>query len=107
MGWNAGYTEMEKTVMLAYDSGTLTVELLDKIMEPYKGTDCDSGGSMNLLSRDGLCVEEIICKIMKPEEYEDVVKHPKYYEGEEPCWNSNERAYDLFDSIWRGMWGIW
>lgn len=107
MGWNSGYTSMEKSVVSLYDTGTLTAEILNTVMEPYKGTDCDSGGSCELKSTEGLGVEEIICKIMKPAEYEDVIKNPKYYEDEEPSWSSNERAYDLFRSIWNGIWGIW
>lgn len=113
MGWNAGYTIMEKTVVALYDSGFLTSELLDKIMEPYKGTDCDYGGSHGLKSKDGLWVEEIICKTMKPEEYKEVIENPKWCDGGEPeteyhnKWHSNEKAYDLFFPIWRDMWGIW
>lgn len=113
MGWNTGYTIMEHTVVTLYDSGMLTSDLLDKIMEPYKRTDCDSGGSHDLKAKDGLGAEEIICKTMKPEEYKEVVENPKWYEGEEPeteChdkWSSNEKAYDLFFSIWSNMWGIW
>lgn len=112
MGWNKGYTIMENTVVNLYDSGVLTSDLLNKIMEPYKRTDCDSGGSHDLKSKNGLCVEEIICKTMKPKEYKEVIENPKWYEGEEPkteChdkWRSNEAAHDLFSSIWRGMWGI-
>lgn len=107
MGWSKGYETMEAAVVAAYNTGKLTPEQLDKIMEPYKGTDCDSGGSNNLKSTDGLGVEEIICKIMKPQEYEDVIQNPVYYEDEEPSWNSNEKAYDLFSSIWSGIWKMW
>lgn len=107
MGWNAGYTIMEHTVVTLYDKGLLTAEILDAVMEPYKGKDCDSGGSADLKAKDGLGVEEIICKTMEPEKYKDVIENPKYYEGEKECWKSNERAYDLFQSIWSGNWGIW
>lgn len=105
MGWNEGYRTMERTVVSAYDTGSLTPELLDSLMEPYKGTDCDRGGSENLRSRDGLGVEEIICKIMEPEKYEDVIKHLQYDEGE--TWESSGKTYDLFWEIWNGKWGIW
>lgn len=107
MGWNKGYEIMEKTVISVYNTGTLTPELLDSLMDPYKGTDCDSGCSHKLKADDGLGVEEIICKTMKPNEYEDVIKNPRYYENEPHEWNSNERAHDLFYSIWNGIWGIW
>lgn len=40
MGWDQGYTELENAVITAYDTGDLTPEVLNKIAEPYKGTDC-------------------------------------------------------------------
>lgn len=108
MGWNAGYTIMEETVIRVYNAGMLTRDLLELLMEPYKGTDCDSGGSKNLKAKDGLGVEEIICKVMEPEKYQDVIENPKpYYENEPDEWSNNERAYDLFWSIWNGHWDIW
>lgn len=107
MGWNTGYSIMEQTIVAVYDTGNLTKKLLDKLMEPYKGTDCDSGGSQDLKAADGKSVEEIICSIMKPEEYEDVIKKPEYYPGTPAEWRSNEKAGDLFETIWSGMWGIW
>ena len=118
MGWNSGFTIMENTVVTLYDNGVLTKDLLDKIMNPFKGTDCDSGGSRGLVSNDGKCVEHIICEIMKPEETKNVVENPKWdcpyeeiptnYEGySDPYWKANENAYDLFYAIWRDMWGMW
>ena len=108
MGWNAGYKVMEKTVISLYDKGQLTPELLDTVMEPYKETDCDSGGSEGLLAHDGLDVEQVICKTMKPKEYEDAIQNPVWAEGYEPgVIGNNEKYLNLFDSIWRDMWGIW
>lgn len=107
MGWNSGYMAMEKTVVSVYNTGRLTPELLDELMEPYKGTDCDSGGSAGLKADDGLGVEEIICKVIEPEKYQDVTMHPEYYDDEPKSWRSNKRAGELFYSIWNGRWGIW
>lgn len=118
MGWNEGFRIMENTVVTLYDKNLLTKELLDKIMEPYKGTDCDSGGSENLLASDGLRVEHIICKIMEPEKTQEVENNPKFYddfeenkelymESGDGLWVANEKAYDLFNSIWYDKWGIW
>lgn len=107
MGWSSGYTVMEKTVVTMYNVGLLTQDTLDALMEPYKGTDCDSGGSAGLKANDGLGVEEIICKVMEPEKYRDVTEHPVYYDGEPESWRSNQRASELFYSIWNGRWGIW
>ena len=80
MGWNSGYTTMEATVIAIYNTGNLTAELLDEIMTPYKGTGCDSGGSHDLRSNDGLGVKEIICKTMKPAEYKEAMDNPRMYE---------------------------
>lgn len=118
MGWNSGFKVMEKTVITAYDENILTSEILDKIMSPYKGTDCDSGGSQNLLSKDDLCVEEIICKIMKPEEYQKAVDNPVwiddfeenreiYLENNNWKYIANDKLTELFNSIWRDIWKIW
>lgn len=118
MGWNSGYTAMEAAVITVYNTGTLTSQTLDEMMEPYKGTDCDSGGSRNLRANDGLGVREIICKVMKPEEYQEAMDNPRMYDDfeeneelykEDPRWafNANEKAEDVFYSIWRDMWGIW
>lgn len=60
MGWNTGYTIFEATVVGAYDLGKLDKELLAVLMEPYRGTDIDSGGSEDLESKDGKGVEQIV-----------------------------------------------
>jgi hypothetical protein len=62
MGWNQGYTIFETTVIGAYDLGKLDKALLRVLMEPYRNTDIDSGGSQGLKSKDGLLVEEIVVK---------------------------------------------
>ncbi len=121
MGWNSGYTQMEQDVICAYDKGILDKELLNKIMEPYKGTDCDSGGSNQLTTKDGKCVEHVICLIMKPEETKNAIENPIWeipyeeigitmYEKKwyaEPYWVANERARELFSDIWHNEWKCW
>lgn len=118
MGWNSGFTAMEFNVISVYNTGTLDAAILDVIMEPYKGTDCDSGGSQNLLSKDGLCVEEIICKTMFPEEYQRAVECPVwiddfeenkeiYLENNNWKYIANDSLTNLFNIIWRDMWRIW
>jgi hypothetical protein len=67
MGWNSGYTIFEQTVIGAYDLGKLDRALLDVLMEPYRGTDIDPGGSRGLRSKDGLDVEEIVSRIHRIE----------------------------------------
>lgn len=63
MGWNAGYTIFEATVIGAYDLGRLDKKLLSVLMEPYRGTDIDSGGSRGLVSKDGKNVRQIVVEI--------------------------------------------
>ena len=60
MGWNSGYTVFEATVVGAYDLGKLDKALLAVLMEPYRNTDIDSGGSCDLKSKDGKGVEQIV-----------------------------------------------
>jgi hypothetical protein len=60
MGWNQGYTIFESTVVGAYNLGKLDKELLTVLMEPYRGTDIDSGGGKNLQAMDGKSVEQLV-----------------------------------------------
>lgn len=60
MGWNSGYRVFEATVIGAYDLGKLDKSLLKVLMEPYRNTDIDSGGSKNLLSHDGKDLNQIV-----------------------------------------------
>ena len=60
MGWNAGFTIFEATVVGAYDLGVLDKKLLAVLLEPYRGTDIDFGGCRDLVSKDGKCVKQIV-----------------------------------------------
>lgn len=64
MGWNTEYTIMEATVIGAYNLGVLDEKLLKVLMEPYRDSDIDSGGSADLKAKDGKQVEEIVCGIL-------------------------------------------
>jgi len=104
MGWNEGYRIMEQQVVTLYDMGLLNKEVLNTIMQPYCGTDIDSGGSQNLRAKDGKDVEKIIVFIMEPEKYreatEGFVPDPK-----EPEWNG--KLSDLWYEITRREWKFW
>ena len=88
MGWNSGYTIFKATVIGAYDLGTLDKDLLKVLMEPYRDSDIDSGGSCDLLSKNGKNVEQIVIETwglempIKPEEEYDSNTEAwnKYYE---------------------------
>lgn len=100
MGWNQGYTIFEATVIGAYDRGKLDKELLSSLMEQYRGTDIDSGGSRDLIAKDGKEVEEIVIIVMgktppaKPEK-ENSNAWGQYYDD----------RFSLFNEITRKTFG--
>ena len=63
MGWNQGFTIFEQTVIGAYDLGKLDLDLLAVLMEPYRDTDIDSGGSALLETKDGKFVEQVVIEM--------------------------------------------
>lgn len=63
MGWNTGYAIFESTVIGAYDLGRLDKELLAVLLEPYRYTDIDSGGSQELETKDGKNVMEVVIQV--------------------------------------------
>lgn len=107
MGWNSGYTIYEQQVITLYNNNVLTKTILESIMEPFKGTDIDHGGSRNLTSKDGLSADEIVCKIYEPERYLEAIKNPEWEDGEPGDWNTNIKLYNLFEEIWRKQWKCW
>lgn len=94
MGWNAGYTIFEATVVGAYDLGKLDKELLAVLMEPYRNTDIDSGGSCELKSKDGKGVEQIVVETFG-------AKMPAKPGGDdEEAWDEYDCAvYDKFREV--------
>lgn len=103
MGNNCAYTTFEATVMAAYNRGVLDKDFLSDIMEIYRDMDIDSGDSEDLISADGLDVEEVCIKVFgltlpaKP----PLVKPgkgvpPAVEEAWEKYWDTK---YDLFRSI--------
>ena len=62
MGNNSAYTNFESLTVDLYNKGLLNKEILSSIMEQYRDTDIDSGGSMDLVSNDGLDVIAITIK---------------------------------------------
>lgn len=110
MGWNKGYKILENTVVAVYNAGVLTAELLDKIAEPFKETDCDCGGGQGLKSKDGLNMAQIICKTMYPKEYEKIMNEGKNRMPDlspEEIWDESEEAENLFDKVWYKDWKMW
>lgn len=75
MGWNAGYTIYETTVVAVYNSGSLTPDLLKALIEPYQYTDIDHGGCQDLTTHDGLSADEVVVKMLAPAFWAEYEKH--------------------------------
>jgi hypothetical protein len=60
MGNNSAYTAFEFSVIAAYDHDKLDEPFLRALAEPYRGVDIDSGGSMDLRTKDGKDLEEAL-----------------------------------------------
>ena len=99
MGWNTGYTIFEATVVGAYDLGKLDMEMLTVLMEPYRDSDIDSGGSADLKSKDGKGVEQIVIEtwgLAMPQ------KPLAEYSADPDAWDEyNDAVYDQFSNVTR------
>jgi hypothetical protein len=62
MGWNEGYQLLEETVIRVYDLGKLDEPMVEALLEPYRGSDIDSGGSRDLRTKDGKSMKEVVCE---------------------------------------------
>jgi len=69
MGWNEGYTVMERAVVSLYDVGGLTADALRAILAPYRGTDIDHGGCKDLRTNDGKSADDVILFLLAPDDY--------------------------------------
>jgi len=95
MGWNKGYEIFEATVVGAYDLGKLDKDLLSVLMEPYRGTDIDSGGSNDLVSKDGKEVRQIVIETWGLKMPEKPLE-----DDDEDAWEDYEnKVCDLFARI--------
>lgn len=97
MGWNKGYTIFEATVVGAYDLGKLDKEMLAVLMEPYRDSDIDSGGSKDLQSKDGKFVEQIVIETWG---LEMPKAPPVEYSADPDAWDAyNDAVYDKFCDV--------
>lgn len=94
MGNNGAYTTWEEQVMTLYEKGVLTLAVLDAISEVFRDTDIDSGGSQDLIARDGKDVIEVCMALIEPELQ---ARDPQGY------WNWD--VYDRFSEIRLTRWG--
>ena len=113
MGWNEGYRIMERQVVALYDLNVLSKDVLNAVMEPFKNTDIDSGGSEDLKAIDGLGVENIVCKVVKPQEYERILETTEACrdaDGEcKSCGGEGRDCllFDLWSDIKKNEWRFW
>lgn len=91
---------MEETVMGVHKLGKLDKAILKVLMEPYRGTDIDSGGAADLKDKDGLEVPDIVIKIMAPAVFKKlepmrlaVMKHPKDYKKRSEAQEALQEKY--------------
>lgn len=98
MGNNAAFRQFEAAVIAAYDSNVLTLELLDKLGEQWRGTDIDSGGSEDLTSTDELDIFEVIVRTINPELFAKLQESP----GDETY---SDEIGDAFIDITSDRWG--
>lgn len=91
---------MEETVVGVYNLGKLDVKLLRVLLEPYRGTDIDHGGSRDLKTKDGFGVDDIIIKFMEPNKFIGlegtrlmIAKHPKKYDKKSKTQRDIEEEY--------------
>ena len=105
MGWNIGGYILEQQIIDLYDKNLLTANILDSVMTPFCNTDCDTAGFKNKLSRDGKCVEEIICLTMCPEKYNEI-KNNLTHKGVSRIFVCSVEGYALWKDIWENRWGI-
>jgi len=65
-------------------------------------TDGNSGDSADLTAKDEREGTEIICAIMEPESYQDVLARPEYWNDAPHRWKNNKRTTDWLDRISSG-----
>jgi hypothetical protein len=108
MGWNRGWTIMEETVIGAYNLGKLDKDLLKVLMEPYRGTDIDAGGSKGIQTKDGKDVWDVVIESWG--KTDKVPPQPQvkavYTDEEEEAWeNYWVTKHELFNEITESNYG--
>jgi len=104
MGWNEGYSIMEVQVINLYNEGILTKNVLKGLMEPFRDSDIDRGGSHDLKSKDGKTADEIIISVMEPEKYQEAADG---FVATEENGGYNEKLDDLWYEITKREWNFW
>jgi hypothetical protein len=95
---------MEQQVVSLYDKGVLTKDVLNTLMQPFCGSDIDSGGSQNLKTKDGKSADDVICFIMESERYREATENFAPDPGDP---DYNRELFDLCYEITRREWNFW
>ena len=103
MGDNSAYTYMEANMIAAYNAG-LRGEQLGPFMEPYRGTDIDSGGRCDLHTSDGHDIDAVILSQLAPEKYADLMSRKPHedainFEDQYADWE--DEHYDAVSEVTR------
>lgn len=96
MGDNSAYTHMEASVIAAYNAG-LRGEQLAPFLEPYRGSDIDSGGRCDLKTADGKDIDEVLIEAFGSPEQLALYKR---YAAEEDDDVREAMSEELFDDIY-------
>jgi hypothetical protein len=108
MGNNAAFTSFEASVIAVYNKGVLDRELLDSLAAPYKDSDIDRGGMEGTLTKDGLDIDDVICKmygiVLAP--YPDIPENWKDQTPEQEALNDEwvEAKYEAIQKVEK-KWG--
>ena len=94
MGWSKGTEMLANQILANYNKNILTEELLNEIVKPFMGHDCDSDILFEETANDGLTVAEIICKTMNPDAYEEFYR---MHTDDDIFIESNECANIFYD----------
>ena len=105
MGWIDGGSVFETQIIELYNANLLTKEVLEKIAEPFKETDCDTAGFHDIKAKDSKDVYEIICLTIEPEKYKEISNNDlTYFNNEDKTFSNSEEGYNLWSEIWYNHW---
>lgn len=98
MGDNSAYTHMEASVIAAYNAG-LRGEQLAPFLEPYRGSDIDSGGRCDLKTIDGKDIDEVLLEAFGTPEQLAVYKRAEAEEDDDLRENLNDEVLEAISAI--------
>lgn len=102
MGNNGAWTQAEEIIVKIYNIGKLDIAVLDIIGESFGGVDIDSGGSQDLLAKDGKNLFQIVVSLVHPD-WEPGDPPENWKEDEYGSWEADV-CYETFDEITSARW---